>query len=113
MTLAVEGVTSIRRLHFAWRWRVGTIVAQLGFHRDAVRHVLGLHSPRRRVPRPLSPLEPFKDFILTTPQQYPALRATWHYQMIRDWGYVVSVKFLRCFVRAVRPRPGRATYVRV
>lgn len=113
MTLRPEDVANIRRLHFAERWRVGTIVTQLGFHRDAVRHALGLDSPRRCIPRPLSPLEAFKDFIHDTLLRYPTLRATRLFQMIRDRGYAGSVKALRRYVRGVRPRRGRAVYVRV
>lgn len=113
MTLSPEQVAQIRRLHFAERWRVGTIVAQLALHRDAVRHALGLDSPLRRLPPACSPLEPFKDFVVETLAQYPTLRATRLFLMIRERGYTGSVRALRRFVRRVRPRRSRTVYTRV
>lgn len=41
MTLPMEVVANIRRLHFAEHWKVGTIATQLGVHHDAVECTLG------------------------------------------------------------------------
>ena len=71
MTLSIAEVTQIRQLHYRDRWKVGTIAAQLGHHPDAVKHALGLDSPRRRLPTQTSPLEPFKDFVIEKPEHSP------------------------------------------
>jgi hypothetical protein len=42
VTLPLDVVTRIRRLHFAEHWKVGTIAAQLGVHHEAVRHAIGI-----------------------------------------------------------------------
>ena len=43
--LDAEAVSEIRRLHYAERWQVGTIAAQLSVHPDAVRRALNRPRP--------------------------------------------------------------------
>jgi ABC-type tungstate transport system substrate-binding protein len=42
MTLPLDVVTNIRRLHYAEHWKVGTIATELRVHHEAVERALGL-----------------------------------------------------------------------
>ncbi|MGA3122112.1 MAG: transposase [Polyangiaceae bacterium] len=78
----------IRRLFFAEHWKVGTIATELGVHHDTVRHAI---ESDRFVPvgRPKGPsrLDPYKPLVLDTLEQYPRLRATRLFEMLRDRGF--------------------------
>jgi len=93
----------IRQLFYAEHWKVGTIARQLALHPDAVRHALEtarFHGGHRLRP---SITDPYLDFIRLTLEQYPRLRATRIYQMIRARGYGGSVVQLRRLVARLRP----------
>lgn len=106
-------VTEIRRLFFAEHWRVGTIAAQLGVHPDTVRRALATERfARPSVVRP-SVLDPYRAFLQVTLQQYPRLRATRLFEMVRQRGYPGSVGSLRRAVRTLRPAPAAAAYLRL
>jgi transposase len=94
----------IRRLFFAEHWKFGTIAAELGVHRDTVELAI---EPKRFVNvahRPsASMLDPYKDFVRATLDQYPRLRATRLLEMICQRGYTGSVWPLRRYVRRIRP----------
>ncbi len=87
---------------------MGTIASQLGIHPDTVRHALetarfhGGHRLRASI------TDPYLDFIRLTLEQYPRLRATRIYQMIRERGYRGSVIQLRRLVARLRPAPKEA-----
>lgn len=99
-----EQRTKIRRLFFAEHWKIGTIAAELGLHHDTVELAV---EPRRFVKRGLissvTLLDPYCAFIEQTLEQYPRLRATRIYDMIRDRGYAGSVYAVRRLVRKIRP----------
>lgn len=101
----------IVRLHYAEHWPVGTITTQLGLHSDVVKRVLGLGEPRPESPRRPRIVEPFHDFVLEQLTQYPRLRATRIYDMIRDRGYAGAVTTVRRYVADVRPPPRREVYL--
>jgi transposase len=101
----------IIRLHYAEHWPVGTITTQLGLHPDVVKRVLGLGEPRPEAPRRSRIVEPFHDFIVEQLAQYPRLRATRIYDMIRDRGYAGAVTTVRRYVADVRPPPRREIYL--
>ena len=67
----------IRRLYYAEHWKVGTIAAQLGLHRETVRAAVERESPGvpPSVWRP-SIIDPYLPFIRDILTQYPRLRAT-------------------------------------
>lgn len=94
----------IRRLFFAEHWKVGTIATELGVHHDTVELAI---EPRRFVNRGLSSsvtlLDPYLGFMEQTLAQYPRLRATRLFEMIRDRGYKGSVYAVRRHVHRVRP----------
>lgn len=114
MTVRAEVAAEIRRLHFAEHWPVGTISKQLSLHADVVRRVLSLFSPRRVLPPKAPPLcAPYVAFIAETLSRYPRLRATRMFEMVKERGYLGSVRTLREHVASVRPAPKREVFLRV
>jgi transposase len=109
-----EQHADIRRLYFGEHWKVGTIVAQLGVHPDTVRAaiVLDTQTVRRGTCR-RSILDPYLPFIRDTLAQYPRLRSTRLYAMLRPRGYTGSANQLRRLVRVIRPQGRVALYRRL
>src|ERR1700752_1801217 len=98
-----EQIATIRRLFHAEHWKVGTIAAELGLHVETVRTALQVDTFRNR-PAPRRRLTgPYVDFIRQTLEQYPRLRATRIFQMIKSRGYTGSVIQLRRIVAELRP----------
>lgn len=94
----------IRRLFYAEHWRLNTIAAQLGVHHDTVRRAIESERfirPGAQI-RP-SALDPYKAFLRATLEQYPRLRATRLWAMVRDRGYPGSVIQVQRYIRTVRP----------
>ena len=104
----------IRRLFYSEHWKLGTIAAQLGLHRETVRAAVERESGAGRpgLYRP-SALDPYLPFIRDTLAQYPSLRATRIHEMVRQRGYPGSVNQLRRIVKRLRPETGRTVYRRV
>ena len=87
MSLNPETEAQILRYHHAERWPVGTIARQLNLHRDSIARVLaqaGLPAIKR-IHRP-SAVDPYLPFILETLEQFPRLRASRLYVMVKDHG---------------------------
>ena len=104
-----ELIVKIRNLFFAEHWTIGTIASQLGLHRDTVRAALeteGFNRARREHANRLT--DPYLDFIRQTLKQYPRLRATRIFQMVRTRGYEGSVSQLRRIVADIRPATAEA-----
>ena len=104
----------IRRLYYGEHWKIGTIAAQLGLHRETVRAAVEQASGgvRRSLYRP-SALDPYLPFIRDTLATYPRLRATRIHEMVRQRGYPGSVFQVQRLVRRLRPETTRAVYRRV
>ena len=104
----------IRCLFYGEHWKVGTIAAQLGLHHETVRAAVQRETAgvRPSLCRP-SILDPYLPFIRDTLAQYPNLRATRVYEMVRQRGYPGSVIQVRRLVRRLRPETNRAVYRRV
>jgi Group II intron, maturase-specific domain len=104
----------IRRMFYAEHWKMGTIAAELGVHRDTVALAV---EPERFVNIALRPqyglLDPYKNFVRTTLEQYPRLRATRLLQMLQPRGYSGSIWPIRRFVRHVRPLGSREAFFRL
>ena len=102
--LDAEVVSEIRRLHYAERWKIGTLAAQLGVHPDAVRRALNRPAgpPPPRAPRPLL-TDPYLPFLIETLERYPRLRSTVLFRMLRERGYPGSAVQVRRVVRRLRP----------
>ena len=109
-----EQHAEIRRLYFGEHWKVGTIVANLGVHPDTVRAAIALDTRvvRRGACR-RSILDPYLPFVRDTLAQYPRLRATRLYEMLRPRGYTGSATQLRRVVRVLRPQTTIALYRRL
>lgn len=105
----------IRRLFYAEHWKIGTIAEQLGLHHDTVRRAIGSDRFNRggkgKTRRPRL-TDPYEAFIRQTLEQYPRLRATRLFQMIRARGYTGSVVSLRRLVATLRP-PCREVFLRL
>jgi transposase len=115
MTVPKEVEQEIRRLAEVEKWKIGTIVSQLGVHEDVVKRVLGLlPKKKRKKPKPRRrKVDGYVDFIAQTLQQYPRLTATRLFDMIETRGYGGSVRTLRDYVATVRPKPKREAFVRL
>ncbi len=117
MTVTPEQETEIRRLHVAEHWKVGTIARQLRIHHDVVRRALGLLPKRKRKTparsRKLQRCDAYREFIDQQLAQYPRLRATRLYDMIRERGYAGSVRTLRSLVARIRPAPRAEVFLRL
>ena len=73
----------IRRLFYAEHWKIGTIAAELGVHRDTVALAVEVERFTNVAFRPTATvLDPYKDFVRATLEQHPRLRATRLLQMI-------------------------------
>jgi transposase len=101
--ISPETRAAIRRYFYAEHWKIGTIATQLGIHPDAVRRAI--ETERFQGPQPLRPsaVDPYLPFVRQTLEQFPRLRATRLFQMIRDRGYSGSVVQLRRAVARLRP----------
>ena len=108
--------TTIRSLFFGKHFPVGTIATQLGVHHDTVRAAVEVERfATARQPRPARPsvLDPYKVLILDTLAEYPTLRATRLYDIIRDHGYTGTAVTVRRFVRGHRPSKSESAYLRL
>jgi transposase len=101
----------IRRLFFGEHWKMGTIVAELGVHHDAVERAIEragfINVPYRAT---ASSLDIYKDFIRATLEEYPRLRATRLLEMIRARGYAGTIWPLRRYVKTQRPTDREAFF---
>jgi len=101
--LDAETIARIRRLYYAEHWKIGTIVAQLGVHREAVIRALERAGmPQRRAQRERQ-IDPYLPFIRETLERYPTLRSTRIHQMLVERGFEGSAVHLRRIVRGLRP----------
>jgi transposase len=107
-----ERQAEILRLHYAEKWRVGTIATQLGIHHSTVERVLGRAGVQLVTTRP-SILEPYLPMITETLKKYPTLRSSRIFEMARERGYRGSADHLRHAVARLRPRPAAEAYLRL
>ena len=101
--ISSETRMQIRHWFYAEHWKIGTIAQALGIHADTVRSAI--ESNRFHRAQTLRPCltDPYLPFIRQTLDQYPGLRATRIYQMLRERGYQGSVVQLRRAVANLRP----------
>ena len=101
--ISAETRAQIRQWFFAEHWKIGTIAQVLRIHPDTVRHAIESDRFHRAQTLCACVTDPYLPFIRQTLDQYPRLRATRIYQMIRDRGYRGSVIQLRRVVATLRP----------
>jgi len=104
----------ILRLYHAEKWRVGTIATQLDLHHSTVRRVLaqaGLDAGRVSVRPSMADL--YVPFLEETLKQYPRLRASRLFEMVKARGYPGKPDHFRTIVARYRPRAPAEAYVRV
>ena len=102
--ISAETRVQIRHLFFSEHWKIGTIARELQIHPDAVRHAIESDRFNRAQALRSCLTDPYLPFIRETLEQYPQLRATRIYQMVRDRGYPGCVVQLRRIVADLRPR---------
>ena len=109
-----EQHAEIRRLYYGEHWKVGTIAAALGVHHDTVRAAIAhdTQTVRRGTCR-TTMLDAYLPFIRDTLAQYPRLRATRLFEMVRARGYAGSVVQLRRLVHTLRPTAPPTVYRRL
>jgi len=103
----LETVTRIRQLHHAERWPVGTIAVELGLHHETVERALS-EQPSAEPPARPSRLDSYLGFVRETLAQYPRLRSTRLWQMLRERGCPLSARQVRRKVADLRPMPREA-----
>jgi transposase len=104
----------ILRLYHAEKWRVGTIATQLDHHHSTVRRVLaqaGLDAGRVSVRPSMADL--YVPFIVETLKQYPHLRASRLFEMVKARGYPGRSDHFRTVVARYRPRAPAEAYLRL
>jgi transposase len=109
-----EQHAEIRRLYYGEHWKVGTIAAALGVHHETVRAaILNDTQGVRRGTCRATQLDPYLPFVRDTLAQYPRLRATRLFEMVKGRGYAGSVVQLRRAVRLIRPAATATVYRRL
>jgi transposase len=112
--IPLELRSRMRRLFFGEHWKIGTIAAELGVHHDTVKLAV---EPKRfsnvnyRVSATL--LDPYREFVRATLEEYPRLLATRILEMIRQRGYTGTIWPLRRYVRQVRPQSRHEAFFRL
>jgi len=109
-----EQHAEIRRLYYGEHWKVGTIAAALGVHHETVRAAIvnDTQGVRRGTCR-VTQLDPYLPLVRDTLAQYPRLRATRLFEMVKARGYGGSVVQLRRAVRLLRPAATATAYRRL
>lgn len=114
MAISKELEAEILRLHYAEKWRKGTIAAQLRLHHSTVERVLmhnGVSAEQLRI-RP-SITDPYIEFIKSVLKEYPSLNATRIYHMARERGYSGSLDWFREIVSRHRPLAAGDAHLRL
>lgn len=112
--ISQEREAEILRLHYAERWRVGTIARQLGVHHTTVQRVLAQSGVQPRVVTPRSSIaDPYVPFIRETLAKYPRLCASRLFEMVRQRGYPGGPDHFRRVVARHRPRPAAEAFLRL
>lgn len=113
MTLPVETIAEIRRLHYSEHWKRGTIAQQLHVHPDTIERALTRHGPAPQQPPGPTLLAPYVTFIDEVLQRYPRLLAPRLLDMVRSRGYSGSLRTLRRHLQTARPLPTREAFLRI
>ena len=108
--ISAEMTAEIRRFFFAEHWKIGTIAAQLHLHPETVQRAIESHRFNQGRCLRARLTDPYLDFIRQTLEQYPRLRATRLYEMLKGRGYTGSIVQLRRVVAGLRPAKREAFF---
>jgi transposase len=114
MAISKETEAEILRLHYAEKWRKGTIAAQLKIHHSTVERVLvnnGVSAEQLRVRKSIT--DPYIDFVKSVLKEYPRLNATRIFHMARERGYPGGVDWFRDMVARYRQPPSGDAHLRL
>lgn len=104
----------VLRLFHAEKWRIGTIARYLGLHHTTVRRVLrDAGVPSEKCVRRASMADPYLPFIHKILTEYPRIRASRVFEMVRQRGYPGGPEHFRRIVAMHRPRPPAEAYLRL
>jgi transposase len=114
MTISKEKEAEILRFTYAEKWRVGTIVKQLGVHHTTVTRVLE-HNGLPRAQRDTAPsiIDPYVSLIIETMKNFPSLPASRLYSMACERGFEGCESHFRSRVAELRPKPTPEAYLRL
>lgn len=112
--ISKEREVEVLRLHYAEKWRIGTIARQLGVHHSTVRRVLAQvgavdagSSLRGSI------VDPFLPLIRETLERYPRLTASRLFSMVQERGYPGGPDHFRSIVARLRPKRPAEAYLRL
>jgi transposase len=104
----------VRRLYFAEHWKINTIATELGLHHDTVELALCRNRfSNHRFSSGPHKLDPYRELIRETLEQYPRLRSTRLLEMLRGRGYDGSIGTLCRYVRRIRPQPRHEAFFKL
>ncbi len=114
MTISKEKEAQILRYAHAEKWRVGTIVNQLGVHHTTVARVLE-HNGLPRAERDCGPsiIDPYLSLIAENLKQFPKLPASRLYAMMCERGFPGCESHFRSRIAELRPKPIPEAYLRI
>ena len=108
-----ERNAEIKRLYEQEKWPIGTIANHFCVHYSTVKRAIHGLPKKVKESRPLL-LEPYKEFIRETLNQYPQIKATRVWAMIRERGYQgLSPTPVQDFVKQIRPSPPQEAFLRL
>ncbi|MCP4498593.1 MAG: transposase [Deltaproteobacteria bacterium] len=119
-------VAEIRRLHLVEHWRINTIAAALGIHRDTVSRALGSFLPRQEEkldakstadlrPPKAHALDEFYEFIERTLREHPSLTTTRLTDILKERGFEKTHYVVRRYIKKhnLRPQPRKTAFLRL
>ena len=114
MTISKEKEAEILRYAHAEKWRVGTIVRQLGVHHTTVSRVLE-HNGLPRAERVCghSIIDPYLPLITENLDKFPKLPASRLYAMMCERGFAGCESHFRSRIAELRPTPIPEAYLRI
>ncbi len=114
MTISKEKEAEILRYAHAEKWRVGTIVRQLGVHHTTVSRVLEHNGlPRAERACGSSIIDPYLSLITETLKKFPKLPASRLYAMTCERGFAGCESHFRSRIAELRPTPIPEAYLRI
>lgn len=96
------------RLFHGEHFTMNGIAEALGIHHDTVKRILKTKNFAKARAERASQLDPYIAFIEEVLRDYPGIRSTRIFQMIKDRGYKGKIGILRQRVAEIRPQPKQA-----